>query len=246
MNNKWILRSLLIATLLLAGFYVYDNYVSSFPTSAGVVGDLISSDDVIVNLEPRLTFGPADSTPSAGLIVYTAARVSPDAYASVARQVAADGFLVVIVKSPLNFPVLGASDAADVLLEHPEIAFWFVGGHGMGGSVAAEFAERNDRVDGLVLMAALPGENSNLRFRNLRTLAVFRSEDGVTMPSDLAAAVDSVLPESVQIELIQGANHTQFGSYQITGSGDGASITREEQQAATAGAIIQMMRGGRS
>lgn len=241
MNNKWILRSLLIATLLLAGFYVYDSYVSSYSTSADVIGDLISDEDVVVTLEPRLTFAPADGTPTVGLVLYTAARVSPDAYASIANQVAAEGYLVVILKSPFNFPVLGASDAADVLLDYPEIATWIVGGHGMGGSVAAEFAERNDRVDGLVLIAALPGENSNLRFRNFRTLVVFGSQDTVAPPSDLEAAVDSVLPESVQIELIEGANHAQFGSYQNTDSRDRASITRQEQQFKTAAAILEMI-----
>lgn len=246
MSNKWIIRGLLIATLALGALYVYENFVSPFRSTPDVVGSLLSDENVIVSTTPRLTFTPADREPTVGVIFYTGARVDPDAYAPLARQVADEGYLVVIVKHPFNFAVLGVSAADDVILDYPQISSWIMAGHSMGGSMAAEFAERNQRITGLILLASYPGGSSNLAFRNLNTLVVYASEDGLALPAEVEQRATDHLPETAELVLIPGGNHAQFGNYgpQI---GDGlASITRDEQQAATVKAILGFLRQYRS
>ncbi len=246
MDTKWIIRGLLIATLALGAFYAYDNYVSPFRSTPDVVGSLISDDAVVVTTEPRLTFAPADRPASVGMVFYTAARVNPEAYAPLARQIAEGGVLVVVVKHPFNFAFLGVSEAGDVLLEYPEITNWVMAGHSLGGAMAAEFAERNQRVSGLVLLAAYPGDSSNLAFRNLRSLVVYGSEDGLATPEEVEEKASALLSPNTELELIDGANHAQFGSYGRQ-AGDGvAAITGQEQQDQTAAAILKFLRPNRS
>ncbi len=245
MSNKWIIRGLLIATLALGAFYGYDNYVSPFPSTPDVVSFLVSDDEVIVTTEPRLTFAPADRQPTVGMVFYTGARVDPEAYAPIARQVARGGVLVVVVKHPFNFAFFGVSEAGAVLLEHPEITAWVMAGHSLGGAMAAEFAERNQRISGLVLLAAYPGDSSNLAFRSLRTLVIYGSEDGLAQRAEIEQKAADLLPPSTELELIQGGNHAQFGSYGPQ-AGDGApTITRDEQQALTVKAILEFLRPNR-
>jgi len=246
MSNKWIVRGLLIATVALGAFYAYDNFVSPFRSAPDVVGSMLTDEVVVVSTTPRLTFRPADNEPTVGVIFYTGARVDPDAYAPLARQVAQEGYLVVVVKHPFNFAVLGVSAAGDVLLEYPEISSWIMAGHSLGGAMAAEFAERNQRISGLILLASYPGDSSNLAFRNLNTLVVYASEDGLAPPAAIEQKAADLLPKTTELVLIPGGNHAQFGSYgpQV---GDGfASITRDEQQAATVKAIVGFLRQYRS
>lgn len=246
MSNKWIIRGLLIAALALGAFYAYDNFVSPYRSTPDVVGSMLTDDDVIVSTTPRLTFRPADQEPTVGVIFYTGARVDPDAYAPIARQVADEGYFVVVVKHPFNFAVLGVSAASDVLVEYPEISSWIMAGHSMGGAMAAEFAERNQRISGLILLASYPDASSNLAFRNLNTLVVYGSEDGLVSPAEIEQNSADVLPKTTELMLIPGGNHAQFGNYgpQI---GDGlASITRNDQQAACIKAILGFLRQYRS
>lgn len=246
MNAKWIVRGLLIATLALGAFYAYDNYASPFHSTPDVVGSLLSDEAVVVTTEPRLTFAPADRQANVGIVFYTGARVDPEAYAPLARRMAQGGVLVVVVKHPLNFAFLGMSEAGDVLLEHPEVTNWVMAGHSLGGAMAAEFAERNQRISGLVLLAAYPGESSNLAFRNLPTLVVYGSEDGLATPTEVEEKASKLLPSSTELELIDGGNHAQFGSYGPQVGDGAASITRQEQQDRTAAAILKFLRPNRS
>ncbi|MDH3194364.1 MAG: alpha/beta hydrolase [Acidimicrobiia bacterium] len=246
MDTKWIIRGLLIATLALGTFYAYDNYASPFHSTPDVDVLLISDDAVSVTTEPRLTFAPADRTPNVGMVFYTGARVDPEAYAPLARQIADGGALVVVVKHPFNFAFFGVSEAGDVLLEHPEITNWVMAGHSLGGAMAAEFAERNQRISGLVLLAAYPGDSSNLAFRSLPSLVIYGSEDGLATPAEVEEKVGKLLSPNAELVLIEGGNHAQFGSYGPQAGDGSAAIGRQEQQDQTAAAILKFLRPNRS
>lgn len=89
--------------------------------------------------------------------------MDPVAYAPVARDIAAAGYLTVIDPMPLNLAVLDLQGAGDIIAGFPDITSWAIGGHSLGGAMAAEFAFRNPGVvDGLALWAAFPAANSDL------------------------------------------------------------------------------------
>ncbi len=125
---------------------------------------LQSEGDVRVEMDGRwIVFTPADSEPTTGLIFYPGGRVDPRAYAPAARQIAAEGYLVAIVPMPLNLAVFGADAAADVMKAYPEIQNWAIGGHSLGGAMAASFAkDHSDEISGLALWAAYPASSDDL------------------------------------------------------------------------------------
>lgn len=240
MNSKWVVRSLLVVTLVVAGMYVFDNYLSPFPARGDIAGALVSSETVQVTQDGNITFVPSND-PTKGLILYTGARVEPAAYANIARGVAEGGMMVVIVKHPLNFPILGVSAAEDILQEYPNLS-WYIGGHSLGGAMAAEFAQSNQRIGGLVLMAAFPGDSANLALRSLPTLVVYGTEDLLATPEEILEKASRLLPSTVEIHEIEGGNHAQFGNYGAQ-AGDGTpTILAADQQESTVNAILRMMR----
>jgi pimeloyl-ACP methyl ester carboxylesterase len=104
---------------------------------------LESDAGVLVETAPWLVFRPANQDPSIGLILYPGGRVDPRAYAPTARALAEEGYLVVIVPMPLNLAVLAPGRAAEVMAAFPGIKSWAIGGHSLGGAMAANFAHSN-------------------------------------------------------------------------------------------------------
>ena len=73
-----------------------------------------------------------------------------------------------------------------------------------------------------------------------KTLELYGSRDGV-LNLRMRSFADRFLPEDAEVEVIEGGNHAQFGSYGIQ-KGDGtADITADEQQNVTARKILEMM-----
>lgn len=66
-------------------------------------------------------------------------RVDARSYAPLAHQIAAAGYLVIIPPMPLNLAVFAPGRATAVIAAHPEIQRWVIGGHSLGGSMAANF-----------------------------------------------------------------------------------------------------------
>ena len=64
-------------------------------------------------------------------------------YAPLLREISAGGYAVYLVKMPLSLAVLGVDKATDVIAAHPEIEFWYIGGHSLGGSMAANYIYNN-------------------------------------------------------------------------------------------------------
>src|SRR3954469_1652322 len=84
-------------------------------------------------------FGPdSSSAPRAGVVLYPGAHVSADAYALLAQQLAKEsGALVVVARDPLDLAFLNQDAAADVIEAYPDVKRWVVGGHSLGGAMAA-------------------------------------------------------------------------------------------------------------
>jgi pimeloyl-ACP methyl ester carboxylesterase len=153
------------------------------------------------------------------------------AYAPAAHQIAAQGYLVVIVHMPLNLAVTDAGAAADVIAAYPAIKHWAVGGHSLGGSMAANFAHSHpDAISGLVLWASYPAGSDNLSASGLKVLSISGTLDGLSTPAKIAAS-HALLPADTVWVPIEGGDHAQFGWYGPQSGDNPATISREEQQA---------------
>jgi dienelactone hydrolase len=213
---------------------------SPFPVMDEASEALVDDGMVTVDTEPSLTFAPAQGDVEAGIVLYTGARVPPEAYAPLAREIAAAGYLVVLPQLPLNFAIFDANAAAAVIAEAPEVSTWAVGGHSLGGSMAARFADTSSEVGGLVLLAAYPEGSLDLSDAELDVLAVSGTADEIATPAEIDDGLTRLPGDTVDLRL-DGGNHAQFGWYGEQ-SGDGvATMSRETQTEATAAAIVALL-----
>jgi pimeloyl-ACP methyl ester carboxylesterase len=181
---------------------------------------------------------PGDA--ATGLIVYTGARVVPEAYAPVAEAVAAAGYPVFIPRLTLNFAIFDGDAADAVIAENPEIERWVIAGHFLGGVIAARAAADNDAIDGLVFWASYPEDSLDLSDTDLVVASIYGSEDGLSTPQTVLAATDNLPADAAFIE-IEGGNHAQFGNYGPQRGDQPATIPAEEQWSIIANATIAVL-----
>jgi pimeloyl-ACP methyl ester carboxylesterase len=180
-------------------------------------------------------FKPKHASPTTGFIFYPGGLVDPRAYAPPAHVIAAQGYIVVIVKMIRDLAVLSADRADRVISDFSEIKTWIIGGHSIGGSFACYYAhEHPDKVDGVVLWAAWPPEGYSLAGTDLKAISIYGTNDG--HPEDIKAGA-ALLPEGTPFVEIEGGNHTQCGYYwdgvneNFVQDGDNpAAIPRKQQQ----------------
>jgi pimeloyl-ACP methyl ester carboxylesterase len=126
-----------------------------------------------------------------------------------------------------------------VIAAHPEIQNWFVGGHSLGGTMAAAYADTHpDQVDGIILWASFPADTNDLSDQpELAVTSIYGTLDGLATPEKVLGAAP-LFPPSAQFVPIEGGNHAQFGFYGPQSGDNPATITREEQQAQTVNATV--------
>jgi hypothetical protein len=207
----------------------------------------LQSDEVVQISTPAATdwlvFTPSDQQSDTGFIIYPGGFVDARAYAPVAREIAEAGFTVVLDPMPLNLAVLDYGSADRIISAFPEINSWAIGGHSLGGAMAAQFAAGNPMaVDGLALWGSYPAENIDLSQVPLEVVSIFGDSDGVASLDTITQSAAQLPPNAVFVA-IPGGNHTQFGWYgEGLQRGDNpAGISREEQQAIIINSTVQML-----
>jgi pimeloyl-ACP methyl ester carboxylesterase len=204
---------------------------------------IVLESDALVHIEtaPWSVFRPVTRDPTVGLILYPGGRVDPRAYAPIARALAEEGYLVLIVPMPLNLAFFAPSRAAQVMTAFPGIESWAIGGHSLGGAMAANFVHRNpEAVRGLVLWAAYPVANDDLSGYQLAVSSIYGTRDGLATLGEIDAS-RQLLPPDTQWTSIEGGNHAQFGWYGPQAGDNEAAISREEQQAQVFAATRQLL-----
>ncbi|MDZ4178192.1 MAG: alpha/beta hydrolase [Coriobacteriia bacterium] len=232
--------ALLVVALVLAvtviGFTVWALTPSG--PSDDAIAALVSDDTVLVTAASGgfAYTSPADE-PTFGIILYPGGRVDARSYAPLARELALRGYLVIVPRMTLNLAVFSPNRAAEAIDSNPQIRGWAVGGHSLGGAMAASFAHNNpELVDALVLIAAYPAGSADLSDSGLTVVSIYGTEDGVLSEARFSDGI-GLLPDDTRYVAIEGGNHAQFGSYGRQ-PGDGvATITPQEQLLRTTEAI---------
>ncbi len=185
-----------------------------------------------------LVFHP-DSTTSRGLIYYPGGLVDPEAYAVTAQGIADEGYLVVIPKMPLNLAFLGINRADEILSKYPEIDSWVIGGHSLGGAMAADYAKNNlDSVDGLIMFASYPAKNEDfLNFPKPILVIIASNDPGAPKQEAFYEAVAN----SATLFVIEGGNHRQYADYNFQNNDGIATISAAEQQAEIIAAVVHFL-----
>ena len=120
-------------------------------------------------------------------------------------------------------------DRADGLIAHyaagrPVV----IGGHSLGGAMAADYAARHaDQFSGLILLAAYPPEGVDLTRTSFGSLSLLAEHDQVAAAAKVQAGMTQLSPSS-RLEVIPGAVHAFFGRYGPQ-QGDGVPTVRREQ-----------------
>ena len=182
---------------------------------------------------------PEGRDPVAGFIFYPGGKVEHTAYTPLMEALASEGILCVLVEMPFRLAVLDVNAAEGIPQAFPEVERWYLGGHSLGGSMAASYlASHTEDFDGLILLGSY--STADLSGSGLAVLSVYGSEDGV-MNREKYAEYRPNLPEGFTEVIIEGGNHACFGAYGEQ-EGDGiATVTPAEQLRQTAEAILTML-----
>ena len=179
---------------------------------------------------------PADT----GFIFYPGGLVDPAAYAPLMKSLSDRGLLTVIVPMPLDLAIFGVNKAADVIAAYPEIEKWIIGGHSLGGSMAAEFVKGHPAaVTGIAFMAAYPADSTNLSALPIKVMSIYGTRDGVAR--NVFKESLNRLPAGTPLVIIDGGNHAQYGNYGPQAGDGAATISREEQQRQTTAAVMELV-----
>lgn len=214
------------------GLYVNDYYRAENAAIQTFYGSTVANKEVLK--DGTVIFSP--DTPKAGLIFYPGGKVEHTAYEPLMFSCMQQGIACILVEMPLRLAVLD-KNAAKGLKEHfPEIENWFIGGHSLGGSMAASYLKKHaDEFNGLILLGAY--STADLSQTSLRVLSMYGSEDKVLNEKKYQKYKDN-LPQDHKEFIINGGNHAYFGMYGEQ-DGDGkATLTNEKQIKKAAQKII--------
>lgn len=176
-----------------------------------------------------------------GIILYPGGHVDHRSYAPLARMLAQEGYLVVVPRMPLSLAVLKPNAARGIMKDHPEIGRWAIGGHSLGGAMAASFAEKSPQsVDALFLLASYPAGSADLSGSAASVSSLLGSRDTVVSAQTWEDA-KTLLPPATTYLTVEGGNHAQFGSYGEQPGDSAATIAPAEQWRQTVAAIRSLL-----
>lgn len=201
-----------------------------------------TADQVTVSeQESWIDFVP-DKSEGISVIFYPGGLVKPESYAPLAHELAEAGHHTIIAKMPVNLAVLKQNLADDIRNAYPDEPF-VMGGHSLGGSMAARYAASHpDALQGIFFLASYPDQKGSVKSLGIPALSILGTNDEVVNATKYQNG-RAYLPEDTVYYTIEGGNHSQFGDYGHQ-SGDGEpGITGEEQLSQTVNTISGWLEG---
>ena len=230
--------SIVLALSVLVGacaIYLCDYYRAD----EGAIQVFESAENIAVSTAENgnVVFEPAGA--KVGFIFYPGGKVEHNAYQPLMADLAREGVLCVLVEMPFNLAVLDVNAADGIMAQYPEIEEWYIGGHSLGGSMAAAYlADHVDEYEGLILLGSY--STADLSDTELEVISIYGSEDKV-LNRDKYNENRQNLPDDFVEVVIDGGCHANFGLYGAQ-DGDGTpTISSTEQVRITVESIMQFL-----
>lgn len=217
------------------GIYLGDYYradaaaIAAYATEHEVISEKLDDGTLVYEPEGALT----------GFIFYPGGKVEYTAYEPLMRELASAGVLCVLVEMPFHLAVLDVNAADGIQERYPDIEQWYIGGHSLGGAMAASYLKDHvSNFEGLVLLGAY--STADLSGTDLKTISIYGSEDQV-LSREKYEDYKSNLPDDFAEIVIEGGCHAYFGMYGAQ-EGDGTpAISNVEQIQSTADEILKII-----
>ena len=228
MKKKYIV--IFIILFIIVGIFIYLN--TYYKATLDVNNYLKSNNIVKVRKDKNgyLFDGPGKDTI---LVFYPGAKVEYTSYAPLMNNLAKEGIDTFIVKMPFNIAFLKSDAVKDVMNEY-KYNNWYLGGHSLGGVVAAKDTKKHN-IKGLILLASYATNKVDCK-----VLSIYGSNDGVLNYNSYKNNKKNI---SNNIEVvIDGGNHAYFGNYGDQKGDKKAIVTRKEQQKKTILEILKFVK----
>ena len=213
-----------------ADYYHYDE---------GAIAVFSPEENITVSAleDGNVVFAPKDAT--TGFIFYPGGKVEHNSYQPLMAALAREGVLCVLVEMPFNLAVFDINAADGIQEKYPNIEKWYIGGHSLGGSMAASYiSSHTEEYDGLVLLGSY--STTDISNTNLDVISIYGSEDKV-LNLEKYNENKSNLPADFTEIIIDGGCHAHFGMYGPQ-NGDGKPfISNSEQIRLTVENIVKMI-----
>jgi len=227
-----IILAVLVLLLVVCGIYLSDYYRADIKaidqfSKEHAVEQRVLSDGI-------LAFEPDEATD--GLIFYPGGKVEYTAYIPLMEACAEKGLLCVLVEMPFHLAVFDIGAADGIQENYPQIENWYIGGHSLGGSMAAAYLKKNkEAYEGLILLGSY--STADFSESDLSVLSIYGSEDGV-MNHEKYEKNKKNLPGDFTEFVIDGGCHAGFGMYG-TQDGDGTPTISGAEQIDTTAEVIE-------
>lgn len=225
-----------ILVAIIAGCIIY--LCDYYKADKEKIDEFIAEEVVITVMEDNnIVYEPVDT--KTGLIFYPGGKVEYTAYEPLMKSLASEGILCVLVEMPFHLAVFDMNAADGIQELFPQVEKWYIGGHSLGGAMAATYIENREAdYEGLILLGAY--STADLRKTKLQVLSIYGSEDSVLNKEKYDENMIN-LPENFEEIVLEGGCHSYFGMYGEQ-KGDGIpAISNEEQILKTAERIANFI-----
>ena len=233
---KVTVAGLLVLALIIGAALIYVG--DYYRADEGAVAVFGSEENITVSvIDGNVIFAPRNAT--RGFIFYPGGKVEHHAYEPLLAELAREGVLCVLVKMPFNLAVLDVNAADGIQAQYPDLEKWYIGGHSLGGSMAASYLKKNaEDYEGLILLGSY--STADLSATDLDVISIYGSEDKV-LNREKYDENKANLPADFTEIVIEGGCHAHFGMYGAQ-DGDGTpTISGGEQISITVNSILDMM-----
>jgi len=225
----------LVITMFSCAVYLNDYYradtkaIAAFAPVSSVSKERLDDNTIV--------YAPENA--KVGFIFYPGGKVEYTAYEPLMEACASEGIMCVLIEMPFNLAVFDVDAAEGIQEQYPDIENWYIGGHSLGGSMAATYlSENTDDFEGLILLGSY--STANLSDTSLGVLSIYGSEDQV-LNREKYEENKSNFPNDFTERVIEGGCHAYFGMYGLQ-DGDGTpTISNKEQIEQTVYAIAEFV-----
>lgn len=221
----WLVSVIVIIAVITGAGAIYVN--DYYRADSNSITTFATSNTVFTETLDKRTVVYASEKAKTGFVFYPGGKVEYTAYEPLMKACADKGILCVLIEMPFNLAVLDMNAAEGIMSRYPEIENWYIGGHSLGGSMAASYLSKNvDEFEGLILLGSY--STADLSGTDLDVLSIYGSEDKV-MNYEKYTNNKTNLPKDFTEVVINGGCHAGFGMYGAQ-DGDGIPIISNEEQ----------------